>query len=274
MNDLVKSLIPFQIALSIKEMKQSLESLLYSGNNYECPFCKGTFRKFLSGGENLLFFKDNNIIGGGRRPNMLCPRCHSTDRDRLIYFYLTTNNLLIDEKIKLLHIAPEPSIKKFLKTFSNINYLSGDKFEKGYNGYYYDKETISLDLTALAFPDNSFDVVICNHVLEHIVDEKKALDEIYRVLKPKGWAILQVPIASELEQTKENHADSDEKRTLLYGQRDHVRLYGIDYLSRLKLHGFLVDNWSTENHLSTNLMSRYAINALEKVFIASKPANA
>jgi len=100
------------------------------------------------------------------------------------------------------------------------------------------------------------------------------LDEIYRVLKPKGWAILQVPIASELEQTKENHSDSDEKRTLLYGQRDHVRLYGIDYLSRLKLHGFLVDNWSTENHLSTNLMSRYAINALEKVFIASKPANA
>jgi SAM-dependent methyltransferase len=273
MKDLIKNLIPHQIALTIRDVKQSFESLFFSGKNYECPFCKGTYRKLLHGGENLPFFKDHKIIGGGRRPNMLCPRCHSTDRDRLIYYYLTSNNLLSKKNISLLHISPEPSIKKYLKTFSNINYVSGDKFEKGYNGHYYDKDTKSLDLTALSFPENSFDIIICNHVLEHIVDENKALDEIYRVLKPDGWAILQVPIASELEQTRENNADSDEKRILLYGQRDHVRLYGMDYLFRLTTHGFKVENWSPENNFNQNQLNRYAINALEKVFIASKLVN-
>ena len=132
---------------------------------------------------------------------------------------------------------------------------------------------MSIDLTSLSFSDNSFDVVICNHVLEHIVNEKQALNEIYRVLKPGGWAIIQVPIASELAQTIENNADSDEMRLLKYGQRDHVRLYGLDYLTRLKNHGFIVKYWSPASHYDQNIINKYAINALEKVFIASKVIN-
>jgi len=270
MKAFVKNLIPYQIADTLKEAKQSIESLFFSGNEYECPFCGGKYRKLLPGGEKLPFFKDNKIIGGGRRANMLCPRCHSTDRDRLIYFYLNSNTLLSKPNISLLHIAPEPSLKKYLKKFSNITYTCGDKFEKGYDGFYYDKDTLSLDLTSLPFSDNSFDIIICNHVLEHIVNEKKALNEIYRVLNPDGWAILQVPVASELAQTIENNADSDEKRASLYGQRDHVRLYGLDYLSRLKKHGFNVKDWSPVLQSDPKLLNRYAINALEKVFIASK----
>lgn len=273
MKALAKKLIPYQIAVRLKGAKQSLESLFFIGNQYDCPFCGGKYRKFLPGGENLPFFKGHNIIGGGRRPNMLCPRCHSTDRDRLIYCYLTSNQLLSTQHYSLLHIAPEPSLKKYFKKFPNIAYCSGDKFEKGYDGFYYDKETISLDLTSLSFSDNSFDIIICNHVLEHIVNEKKALNEIHRVLKPDGWAILQVPVASELAQTIENNADSDEKRALLYGQRDHVRLYGLDYLSRLKAHGFNVEDWSPDKQFDQKQLNRYAINALEKVFIASKLVN-
>jgi SAM-dependent methyltransferase len=273
MKILVKKLIPSKIAYTIKEVKQSLESLFFSGNDYECPFCKGTFRKFLPGGENLPFFKDNKIIGGGRRLNMLCPRCHSTDRDRLVYFYLTSHEMLSKKNISLLHIAPEPALNKYLKMIPNVAYTCGDKFEKGYDGFYYDKDTLRLDLTELPFSDNSFDIVICNHVLEHVINEKKALNEIYRVLKPSGWAILQVPVASEFEQTKENNADSEEKRALLYGQKDHVRLYGLDYLSRLKSHGFRVKDWSPNKLFDQNHLQRFAINALEKVFIASKDIN-
>ena len=273
MKVLFRNLIPYQIVVSLKEAKQSIQSLFLSGKNFECPFCGGKYRKLLPGGVNLPFFKDNKIIGGGRRVNMLCPRCHSTDRDRLIYYYLTSNSLLSKPNLTLLHIAPEPSLKKYLKGFSNITYTSGDKFEKGYDGYYYSKDTLSLDLTSLSFSDNSFDVVICNHVLEHIVNEKQALNEIYRVLKPGGWAIIQVPIASELVQTVENNADSDEKRILKYGQRDHVRLYGLDYLTRLKNHGFTVKDWSPAKHYDQSLINKYAINALEKVFIASKAIN-
>ena len=273
MKALVKFLIPFQIVIRLKYAKQSFESLFFRGRDYECPFCGGRYRKLLPGGEKLPFFKDNKIIGGGRRINMLCPRCHSTDRDRLIYHYLNSNALLIKPDISLLHIAPEPSLKNYLKKFSNISYTSGDKFEKGYQGFYYDKDTLPLDLTSLSFSDNSFDIIICNHVLEHIVNEKQALNEIYRVLKPGGLAILQVPIASELMQTIENNADSDEKRALLYGQRDHVRLYGLDYLSRLKKQGFIVNEWSPSKHSDQNFLNRYAINSLEKVFIASKVIN-
>ena len=129
MKALVKKLIPYQMVVSFKEAKQSIQSMFFSGKKFECPFCGGKYRKLLPGGVNLPFFKDNKIIGGGRRVNMLCPRCHSTDRDRLIYYYLASTSVLSKSKVTLLHIAPEPSLKKYLKGFSNITYTSGDKFE-------------------------------------------------------------------------------------------------------------------------------------------------
>jgi len=270
MKALVKKLIPYQIAVRFKEVKQSLESLFYIGNRYECPFCGNTFRKFLPGGENLSFFKDRVIIGGGRRTNMLCPQCHSTDRDRLIYCYLTSNQLLSKQNYTLLHIAPEFPLKKYFKNFTNIAYYCGDKFESGYDGFYYDNETMSLDLTYLSFSDSSFDIIICNHVLEHISDESKALNEIYRVLKPDGWAILQVPIASGLMQTIEQPTDSSKKREIIYGQHDHVRLYGLDYSSRLKAHGFKVVEWNSEKQYNPMQIKRFALNSAEKVYIVSK----
>lgn len=269
MKALVKKLIPYPIVFTLRQAKQSLESLYFIGNKYDCPFCKGSFRKFLSGGENHPFFKNNKIIGGGRRENMLCPRCHSTDRDRLIYCYLTSNQLFCNEHYALLHIAPEPSLQKYLKRKPNLTYISGDKFEKGYNGFYYNPDTISLDLTALPFPDKCFDAIICNHVLEHIVDETKALQEVYRVLKPGGWAILQVPIDAELTKTIENKLYSDEERVKYYGQQDHVRLYGLDYPFRLETHGFKVTKWVVGNQSDPKKISRLALNVLETVYIAS-----
>jgi SAM-dependent methyltransferase len=270
MKALVKKLIPYSIVITLRQLKQSLESLYFIGNKYECPFCKGYYRKFLPGGENLPFFENKIIIGGGRRDNMLCPRCHSTDRDRLIHYYLTTNQLICQQHYALLHIAPEPSLRKYLKKKANLTYISGDKFEKGYNGFYYNPDTISLDLTALPFQDRCFDIIICNHVLEHIVDETKALQEVHRVLKPGGWAILQVPIDSELKETTENKLYSDEERVIYYGQKDHVRLYGLDYPSRLETHGFKVTKWGVGNQSDQKKISRLALNVLETVYIASK----
>lgn len=270
MKSLVKKLIPYSIVNAFREVKQSLESLYFIGNKYECPFCKGHFRKFLPGGENLLFFKNKMIIGGGLRSNMLCPRCHSTDRDRLIHYYLKTNELISNHRYTLLHVAPEPVLRKYLKKKANLTYISGDKFERGYNGFYYNPDTISLDLTSLPFPDKCFDVIICNHVLEHIIDEAKALQEVHRVLKPKGWAILQVPIDSELNETLENKLFSDEERTLYYGQQDHVRLYGLDYPARLETHKFKVTKWGLENQPDPKKINRLALNILETIYIASK----
>jgi ubiquinone/menaquinone biosynthesis C-methylase UbiE len=130
-----------------------------------------------------------NLMGGGYRYS-LCPRCHSTDRERLIYWYIVnkTNILNLDKTINLLHVAPEKNLQKILKSFSNIEYVSGD-LNPLVNC------DVILDIADMNFEDNFFDVIVCNYVLEHIIDDQKAMSELFRVLKTEGFAILQVPIS-------------------------------------------------------------------------------
>ena len=270
MKKYLRKLIPYSFIQLIRKTKCTIETFLYRGNDFECPLCKKQFRKLKDGGESRSFFKDHKIIGGGRRKNMLCPSCLSTDRDRLIYFYLTTIKELPNKEVTLLHVSPEHSIKDYLTTFQNINYYSGDKFEERYQGFYYDKTTFSLDLINLKFPNEYFDIIICNHVLEHIKEDQKALQEIKRVLKYEGWAILQVPIACENEKTIEYQKMSSQKRRNIYGQSDHMRLYGLDYPDRLRSNGFKVKEWRASDLLNGNEISKFALNNDEKVFIITK----
>lgn len=270
MKKYLKKIIPYNFVQYLKKIKCNLETILYSGDNFECPICNKKYRTLKDGGESLPFFKDHDIVGGGRRKNMLCPYCLSTDRDRLVYFYLTTQKELHESLITLLHIAPEPSLKKYFETLPNITYYRGDKFEERYNGFYYDKGTLNLDLTDLQYPNECFDVIICNHVLEHIKEDSKALQEIKRVLKPNGWAILQVPIAKENQKTIEYQLLPPEKRKSIYGQEDHVRLYGLDYPERLMLHDFKVEIWDISHLLNIDDITKFAINSEEKVIIIRK----
>ena len=270
MKKYLRKLIPYNLIHLIRKTKGAIEAFIYRGNNFECPFCKNKFRKLKDGGESLPFFKDHKIIGGGRRINMLCPYCLSTDRDRLIYFYLITRKEFLKKQLTLLHVSPESSVKSFLAKFPNINYYSGDKFEERYQGFYYDKTTLNLDLTNLQFPNDNFDIIICNHVLEHIKEEKKALFEIKRVLKYNGWAILQVPIANKNKNTIEYQNLSSKKRESIYGQDDHMRLYGLDYADRLRSNGFIVDTWRASDLLNVNEISKFALNSEEKVYIIKK----
>jgi len=119
---------------------------------------------------------------GGYRYS-LCPRCHSSDRERLVYWYIVNKtNILHSQKIiKLLHIAPEKNLQKVLKVFSKIKYISGDL-----NPLVADRK---IDITDINFEDDYFDFIICNHVLEHIVDDRKAMSELFTVLRPEGFAI-------------------------------------------------------------------------------------
>jgi len=128
-------------------------------------------------------------LGGGYR-YALCPRCHSTDRERLIYWYIVNKTSILHSQkmIKLLHIAPEKNLQKVLKASTKINYISGD-LNPLVNC------DIRLDIADMDFEDDYFDFIICNHVLEHVQDDRKAMSELFRVLKPGGKAILQVPIS-------------------------------------------------------------------------------
>jgi len=134
---------------------------------------------------------------GGHRYT-LCPRCYSSDRERLVYRYITkkSNILNSSKNIRLLHVAPEKNLRKILKSFSRIKYISGDL-----NPLVADRK---IDITNINFENDYLDFIICNHVLEHIVDDQKAMREFFRVLKPKGITILQVPISKVLKQTFED----------------------------------------------------------------------
>lgn len=196
-----------------------------AGNEYlvNCPCCGWRGSKFLP---------------SGKRNNVLCPNCGSFERHRLYYLYLK-NKLPSDINIKILHFAPEKTITRLFKSYPNVEYLSVDIDPKA--------AMMRADITNLPFNDNSYDVIFCSHVLEHINDDRKALLELFRVLKPGGFAIIQVPIKNEFNGKNINQAYEDfnitspEDRRKIFGQSDHVRVCGRDYSERFKTAGFKVE---------------------------------
>lgn len=189
-------------------------------NAITCPCCNHHFRRFFSYGLN-------------RRPNALCPWCLSLERHRALFLYLKQKTDIFSQPLSILHFAPEHQIQNLLKQAPNISYISADL----------DMPTamLKMDITNISFKDNTFDVIICNHVLEHVPNDQKAMQELYRVLKPNGWAILQTPMNDFSNTTFEDLTVTDPKqRELLFGQNDHVRIYGKDKKQRLENAGFEV----------------------------------
>ncbi|MGM0565410.1 MAG: class I SAM-dependent methyltransferase [Bacteroidota bacterium] len=270
MKDFLKKFLPYSAGVKMRGLYQKALLIAYSGNKYYCPFCDNRFRKMLPGGEDHPVIHEKNIVGAGRRNNMLCPRCFSTDRDRLIYLYLKEKTEFLTKPASVLHIAPEGSLKHLLENLQNLEYRTGDKFEEGYTGYYYDRDVLQMDVTDISEPDESYDLVICNHVLEHIPDDRKAMREIYRILNPGGEAILQVPVSMSATETKEETVASDEERQARYGQFDHVRLYAADYKHRLAEEGFKVEVHNPEKDGWKSNLKEYAINPLENVYVGKK----
>lgn len=268
MKSALKKLIPFGLGQKLRGAYQRVLNLIYAGSKYTCPYCKHKFRKMLAGGSGHQVNIDMDIIGSGRRNNCVCPRCYSTDRDRLLYLYLKNYTEIFESKCNLLHVAPEGSLKALLNSVESINYQAGIKYHEG---FYYSKDDAIIDITNLSFENESYDVIICNHVLEHIIEDGIALKEFYRVLKPNGWAILQVPVSSKLKVTYEDFSIVKEKeREKHFGQFDHVRIYGQDYKDRLETAGFRVEIIHPINDWKLNGINEYAINPKEKLYVVHK----
>ena len=245
-----------------------LSYLVYFGLRYKCPFCRGYFRKFLPCGEKHSVLKDANVVGAGHRFNCRCPRCGSRDKERLLYLYLVNETSVFDEHVRLLHIAPEKNLRKKLKKNRNLDYLTADINREDV--------MVKMDITDIQYGENSFDAIICCHVLEHVSDDRKAMSELYRTLKPGGWAILQVPISLSLSNTFEDASiTTPEGREKAFGQADHVRLHARDYKDRLEQVGFAVEEfkWTTSNKYYGGSTNRYGLNEDEVVYCASKPKN-
>ena len=184
----------------------------------------------------------------------------------MIYWYIVnkTNILNLDKTINLLHVAPERNLQKILKSFSNIEYVSGD-LNPLVNW------DVILDITDIKFKDNFFDVIICNHILEHIEDDRKAMRELFRVLRPKGIAILQVPISKNAKKTFEDFTITPPKeRERYFGQKDHVRIYGKDYKNRLESIVFKVEFYDIKKELKIKYIRKYGLNENEILYVCKK----
>jgi len=181
-----------------------------------------------------------------------------------MYFQQRTD--LFDGKSKkMLHVAPEPSLTAKFEAAPNIEYISSDLDPKA--------AMIQMDITDIHLPDNSFDVIYCSHVLEHVPDDRKAMRELARVLRPNGWAILAVPFFRKDKTFEDPSITSEADRDRVYGQSDHVRAYGPDFVDRLRESGFdvTVDRFAT--HLSDEVVDRYALSR-EEMYVCRKSATA
>lgn len=208
---------PWLIQLSI--WFRPLIKLYFKGNRFTDPIDGSSYRKFLPYGYQNL------------RQNALCPGTLSLERHRLLWLYLDRKTNFLTDAIRVLHVAPEQVFYRKFKSFSHWDYTTTDLHSP--------LADVKADICALPFEDNTYDFILCNHVLEHIPNDLKAMEELYRVLKPGGTAILQVPLEEDRENTFEDDSITDQQeRTRIFGQYDHVRIYGQDYYKRLQEVGF------------------------------------
>ena len=229
-------------------------SLFYIGSKVECPVCGSKFRSFLPYGRLK------------SRSNALCPHCLSLERHRLIWLYLQEKTDFFTAERKMLHIAPEHCFINRFEAMENLEYLTADIESP--------LAKIKMDIHDIPLDDDSIDVIFCNHVLEHVKDDFQALREMKRVLKPEGWAILQIPFFYPLkEETYEDPSIVDPKeREKAFGQDDHVRMYGKDYGKRLASVGFEVVAENFAKELPTDTVARHALPVEEVIYKVVKSA--
>ena len=210
--------IPRPVLQRIAGWAVPVAGLFYEGRGAECPVCGAKYRKFLPFGYVQ------------PRPNALCPKCLSLERHRLLLLYLTRDTDLLTAFPRTLHIAPEVCIMRHLKPHYKSHpgqYVTAD-LESPLADLHFDVQQIPLAA-------GSVDVVICNHIMEHVADDRRAMRELHRVLKPGGWGIVLSPVDRDYEQTYEDDSITDpEERTRIFGQYDHRRIYGADYTDRLR----------------------------------------
>lgn len=222
----------------------------FTGNELFCPCCGRSYNRFLPYG----------IVS---RENALCPGCSSLERHRFLWLYMEEYLKNLSGRMNILHVAPEKVLQKKLLSYPDVNYISVDLNSPS--------AMLKMDITDICFKDDYFDIIICNHVLEHILDDAKAMGELFRVLSAKGTAIITVPQNRQLESTYEDpKIILKEDRLRCFGQDDHVRIYGMDFSERLKKTGFAVSIYSVAEHYSDEQIKKYGLLKDEKIFLCRK----
>jgi SAM-dependent methyltransferase len=247
----ILNIIPRPWLIRASKIVRPIFDLYYRGNKYTDPINGKSYRKFLPYGYV-------NI-----RENVLSPGTLSLERHRLLWLYLQNETDIFSKSCKVLHLAPEQAFYKRFKKMKNLEYTTADLYSP--------LADVKADITNLPFENNSFDVVLCNHVLEHIKDDTKAMQELYRVMKPGAWGIFQIPLDRNRTSTFEDDSITDKaERTRIFGQYDHVRVYGLDYFDKLRTIGFTVKALDYSATLSKDKTAKYALEKGELLPIVFK----
>ena len=260
---LILNTIPRPLLIRLSYAVRPILALALKGNTFTDPIDGKSFRMFLPYGY------------GKQRNNALSPSTLSLERHRLLWLYLknetdffqsepvsdshvSNSNRVklrdaeINSALKVLHFAPEQAFYKLFRNQKNIQYTTTDLFSP--------LADVKADICNLPFEDNSYDIIFCNHVLEHIPDDTKAMQELFRVLKPGGMAILQIPQDLKREATFADDSITDQKeRAAIFGQYDHVRIYGRDYFDKLRSIGFKVIEEDYTNKIAPELVEKYCL---------------
>ncbi|MBT8299744.1 MAG: methyltransferase domain-containing protein [Maribacter sp.] len=234
------NLIPRPLLIKSSYWVRPIMALWLKGSTYTDPIDGRQFRSFLPYGyENP-------------RDNVLSPSTLSLERHRLLWLFLKSHTTFFNANLKVLHFAPEQAFYHRFKRLDNLDYTTTDL-----NSPLADVEA---DICNLPFEDNSYDVILCNHVLEHIPNDQKALQELYRILKPGGWGVFQIPQDLKREHTFEDDSITDKReRARIFGQYDHVRIYGRDYFDKLRNVGFVVEEVNYSAKLSQEEIKKYRL---------------
>jgi SAM-dependent methyltransferase len=243
--------IPRKYLQLVSHFAMKIMAVFYKGNNVECPVCSATFSKFLPYGRLTA------------RENALCPNCLALERHRLMYLYLKEKTNFFTDNLKLLHVAPEYCFIDRFEKMPNIESITADIESP--------LAKIKMDLHHIPFAENTFDVVFCNHVMEHVADYMQCMKEIHRVLKPNGWAIIQSPQDWTKATTFEDPTITDPKeREKVFWQNDHLRLFGRDYNKVLEKAGFRVKEDRFVQEMPKSKSERYALPLEEIIYYCEK----
>ena len=244
--------VPRPLLIRLSYVFKFFAPVIFKGDNVECPVCEKKFKKFLPYGYNE-----------HQRDNVLCPYDLTLERHRLMWVYLKTKSNFFTDNLKVMHIAPEQCFYKTFRNQKNIDYTTGD-LESPLADLHFDLHNIPLE-------DNQYDVIFCNHVMEHVDNDVQCMKELLRIMKPGGWGIFQVPIDTSRDTTYEDPSITDPKeREKHFGQYDHVRLYGTNYPNVLRSAGFEVEEYDFTKELDEETYQRYRFQKGEMLYIVRK----
>lgn len=250
----VLNTVPRPVLIKLSYIAKPFLSLALKGNKFTDPIDGRSFSRFLPYGYAV------------QRENALSPSTLSLERHRLLWLYLKDQTDFFTKSYKVLHFAPEQAFYKRFRKLKNLDYTTTDL-----NSPLAD---VKADICNLPFSSSSYDYILCNHVLEHIPDDTQAMKELFRVLKPGGTAILQIPIDMNREQTFEDDSITDpKKRAEIFGQYDHVRIYGVDYFNKLREIGFQVEEVDYTQQLTREEIRKYSLPEGEIIPVCTKPSS-